>query len=352
MQKVIIDVDPGIDDSYALSVASLNEDIEIMAITVVHGNTSVDNGAINTKIVLDNIFPKHKPQPPIYLGAQKPLYKPENKFFFYNKDGLAGLHETLYKNEADHLKETFLKEKKSNHSPHAANKIVELVNQYPNEITIIALAPLTNLALALKLCHEPEKFTKNIKKILIMGGNEPKDFFNETTHDTSSNYPEFNFRIDSTAAKIVLEEYLCPISIVTFDSSLRAFEIETSILIEEFKKYVHKSKRCNFLQSIGIVHRLACKNPTKFFSCDLAAVLCFLHSNECKAEFKKLSNYTVQSDESNLDGLLVERNESKEKVLNKNIDICTTMDSQINYELFKSYLEKMKKLDENEDNFI
>ena len=89
MQKVIIDVDPGIDDSYALSVASLNEDIEIMAITVVHGNTSVDNGAINTKIVLDNIFPKHKPQPPIYLGARKPLYKPENKFFFHNQDGLA-----------------------------------------------------------------------------------------------------------------------------------------------------------------------------------------------------------------------------------------------------------------------
>jgi purine nucleosidase len=75
----------------------------------------------------------------------------------------------MFKTEIGNLKETFLKEKKSNHSPHAANKIVELVNQYPNEITIIALAPLTNLALALKLCHEPEVFTKKIKRLVIMG---------------------------------------------------------------------------------------------------------------------------------------------------------------------------------------
>ena len=352
MQKVIIDVDPGIDDSYALSIASLNENIEIIAITVVHGNTSIDNGAINTKLVLDKIFPKHKKQPPIYLGAQKPLFKPENRFYFHNQDGLAGTHENLYKTEVDHLKETFLKEQKSKDLSHAANKIVELVNQYPGEIAIIALAPLTNLALALKICHEPEKFTKNIKKILIMGGNEPKGFFNEITHDTSKNYPEFNFRIDSTAAKIVIDEYLCPISIVTFDSSLRGFEIETSVLIEEFQKYIHKSKRCNFLERIGIIHRLACTSPLKFFSCDLAALLCFLHASECKAEFKKLNNYTVQVDNSNLDGLLVERAESIKTVLNENIDICITMDSNINYELFKSYLEKLKTLDESEENFI
>jgi purine nucleosidase len=75
----------------------------------------------------------------------------------------------MFKTEIENLKEKFLKEKKSKHSPHAANKIVELVNQYPNEITIIALAPLTNLALALKLCHEPEKFTKKIKRLVIMG---------------------------------------------------------------------------------------------------------------------------------------------------------------------------------------
>jgi inosine-uridine nucleoside N-ribohydrolase len=103
------------------------------------------------------------------LGAEKSLSKELDIFPFFNIDGLGGSHELLFKNEIENLKETFLKEQKSNNLPNAASKIVELVNQYPNEITIIALAPLTNLALALKECPDPEAFTKKIKRLIIMG---------------------------------------------------------------------------------------------------------------------------------------------------------------------------------------
>lgn len=349
--KLIIDVDSGIDDSYALAIASLNENTEIIAITVVHGNTSVENGAINSKLVLDKIYPKHKEQPPIYIGAVKPLTKSENVFYFHNKDGLAGTHENIYKNEVDQIKETFLKEKITADSEHAAKKIVELVNQYPNEITIIALAPLTNLALALKVSPDQAKFTNNIRKVVIMGGNEPDGFFDAHTHDTSSNYPEFNFRTDPDAAKMVLDCYKCPLTITTFDCCLRSFEVKTDELIQDFEKYIHESKRCRFLERIGIIHRLACKNPLTFYSCDLVAVLGFLHSDECKAVFKKLNNYTIKVENSNMDGLLVERTESKESI-NENIEICTTMNSFYAYNLFKTYLEKMKLLDEKEVNSV
>ena len=339
--KVIIDCDPGIDDSYALSIASFNEDVEILAITVAHGNVSVDHAAINAKLVLDKVYPNNKPQPPIYIGAVKPIIKKENAFYFHHKDGLAGTHETLFKTEVNNIKETFLKERKS--APHAASKIVELVNNHPNEVTIIALAPLTNLALALKLSHDPVQFTKNIKKLVIMGGNEPKEFSNEPNHDTSTNYPEFNFRTDPTAAKIVLDEYLCPIKIITYDCCLRAFNVETNLLIAEFKKHIQKSKRCYFLERIGILHRLSCAKPLIFYSCDLVAVIGTLHSDECQTVYKKCNNLTIQSNNSQLDGLIIEQNESHET---KSVELCITMNSTATYEIFKSYLEKFVLTDE------
>ena len=144
-------------------MALQQENIDILAITIASGNTSLDNGALNAKLTLDKLF-SHKKHSEIFLGAEKSLSKAFDFYPFFNIDGLGGSHQTLFKNEIENLKETFLKEKKSNNSPHAANKIVELVNKYPNEITIIALAPLANLALALKVCDDPDAFTKNIKR--------------------------------------------------------------------------------------------------------------------------------------------------------------------------------------------
>ena len=161
--KIIIDCDSGIDDLYALTVALLHEDADIIAITVTDGNTSLENGTINTKLAIDKLF-NHKKKPVIYMGAEKSL---STEFFaenFFGVDGLGGEREKYFKAEVDDIKENFLNQTKA--LPHAASKIVELVNQYTNEVTIIALAPLTTIALAYQMCPD---FTKNIKKLVIMG---------------------------------------------------------------------------------------------------------------------------------------------------------------------------------------
>ena len=162
------------------------------------------------------------------------------------------------------------------------------------------------------------------------------------------NYPEFNFEYDSIAAKTVLDTYSCPITIYTYDCCLRSFDVETAILIDEFNNYIQTSKRCNFLERIGIPHRLACVVPRLFFSCDLVTVIGFFHGEECKAIFQKLDNYTIQANSGKLDGLLVKRTDNHEKI-NPNVELCVKMDSSKTFEIFKTYLDKLKQLDKNEE---
>ncbi len=162
------------------------------------------------------------------------------------------------------------------------------------------------------------------------------------------NYPEFNFEYDSVAAKIVLDTYLCPITIYTYDCCLRSFDVETDVLIEEFNNYIKTSKRCHFLERIGIPHRLACLIPRLFFSCDLVTVIGCFHAEECRAVFKKLDNFTVKANSGKLDGLLVKRTENLE-IVNANVELCVTMDSSITFKIFKTYLDKLKLIDENEN---
>ncbi len=173
------------------------------------------------------------------------------------------------------------------------------------------------------------------------GGNDPY----KVTHD---NYPEFNFKYDHVAAKIVFDEYLCPITVYTFECCLRSFDIKTNTLIEEFNKYIETSKRCRFLERIAIPHRLASENPHVFVCCDLLAVLGLFHGEECKAVFQKLDNFTIQSNGSDLDGLLVKRKDSVDEI-NSNIEICVTMDSSMTFQIFATYLEKLKQSDEYDD---
>ena len=322
----------------------MQKDVDILAITIASGNTALDNGAINTKLALDKLF-YNKTYPPIYLGAETSLSKHKDFYPFFNIDGLGGAHETLFKTEVNNIRETFLKEIKS--APHAASKIVELVNNHPNEVTIIALAPLTNLALALKLSHDPVQFTKNIKKLVIMGGNEPKEFSNEPFVDRVLNYPEFNFKYDAIAAKIVFDQFLCPITVYTYDCCLRAFDLETDVLIEEFEKYIQKSKRCHFLERIGIPHRLACIIPRVFYCCDLVTVIGLFHETYCEAVFKNIKSASVQANNSKLDGLIIQQKEPTE-MINENIELCVTMNSRNVFDIFKSYLDKLKMMDETE----
>jgi hypothetical protein len=75
-------------------------------------------------------------------------------------------------------------------------------------------------------------------------------------------------------------------------------------------------------------------------------IIGIFYSNECKAVYKKLHNYTIQANSSKLDGLIVERTEDSNNLINENIELCITMDSTDTFNIFKSYLVKLRKSDE------
>jgi len=273
--KVIIDCDVGVDDAFAIMLASLLENVEILAITVVHGNSNLQNCYNNTKLVLNKLYANRnlfKP-PEVYIGASKPFLSHwQIQEPYFGADGLCGKAHTLYKSEIEEIKKSFHQNLKQ--EEHAANKIFQLVNDFPGEITIICLGPLTNLALAIRLSHNSELFSAKIKKLVIMGGDEPAE---------DNKHIEANFAIDPISAKIVIDDYKCPILISTFQFTIRSFNksVDLQKLKNFFEQYSSKSKTCEFMQSIGIITNE--KNELKdYISCDYTTMLVALRDDECK----------------------------------------------------------------------
>ncbi len=325
--------------SIGIAFASVCDDTEILALTVVNGNTSLDQCAINAKLIVDKIF-AGKTKPPIYIGARHPIAECVSTHdFYYGKDGLTGTTLSDYKVEVDKIKE---EQSQITDRTHAALKILELVEKYPNEVTILALGPLTNLALAVNLSHDPDSFTRKIKKIFIMGGSEPPSFSEYPDSSNEVNYPEFNFRLDAIAAKIVFDRYKCPISVFTFDTCLRSFQMPTVDLQKEFDKYRAKSERCDFLANIGLKHRVTVANPHIFRCCDLLATIGTFYENQCNGVSKRLGKYTIETNDKKLDGIFKLDDSADEK---RDIELCILMDMEKTVAIFKDHLQKLAKLD-------
>lgn len=180
--KVIIDTDCGVDDALALMLAFSREDLcEVSAITCCHGNTNVDN-------VCDNVLRVCEAcditQLDIYRGCHRPLIDDLCTENFFGTDGFGEKSIQFPKSQIKVKDE------------HAVQALIRLAKENPRQITIIAIAPLTNLAMAQRI--DPT-FFNNLKEIFILGGNI----------DASGNITttaEFNFFVDPEAAHIVLSE--------------------------------------------------------------------------------------------------------------------------------------------------
>lgn len=154
VEKLIIDVDTGVDDAQAVMLALSRPDIEVVAITCVAGNVDVDQVCLNTLKVLSVCG---RLDIPIYKGCNRPMVgEGFQATHYHGLDGLgdAGLDLGVTLDQVQ--------------KEHAVSALLKLVHQYPGELTLVALAPLTNIALALK--QDPE-FGKKLKRVTIMGGN-------------------------------------------------------------------------------------------------------------------------------------------------------------------------------------
>lgn len=150
--KVIYDTDPGIDDAMALYFALAHPAIHVIGITTTFGNVTVEQAAINA-LYLTAIAGKNVP---VTKGVATPWCKPSEAppAHIHGADGLGNLpHRAATSNQLDPRS--------------SAQFIVETARAQPGEITLVAVGPLGNLSLALKL--EP-RLPQLLREVIVMGG--------------------------------------------------------------------------------------------------------------------------------------------------------------------------------------
>jgi purine nucleosidase len=195
MKKVMIDCDVGVDDALALILAFHSPELDVKAVTGVNGNVPLEQVFENIQNVLSLIHPQNRPL--IAKGADQPLKgKPIYAHSIHGQDGLGGAK----------IDRKGRKEGWQFYAGPADKLIPEVARQYPDETTLIAVGPLTNLALAIQ--KDPEGMRK-LKEIVIMGG-AIRTGGNITPH------AEFNIFSDPLAAKEVFGSKLS-ITLVPLD---------------------------------------------------------------------------------------------------------------------------------------
>lgn len=190
MTRIIIDTDPGHDDAMALLMLFSVSQIEILTITTVAGNSTIENTTRNAKYILSLA---KKESVPLFAGSAKPIMRDLILANVHGESGMDGSGAELLPIERI--------------IDQAADKIIEIVKQNSGEITLLTLGPLTNIAKA--FLKEPF-LPKMIKQIIMMGGAI-------AVPGNKNRVAEFNFFVDPEAAKIVfdseVEKVLVPLDV-------------------------------------------------------------------------------------------------------------------------------------------
>ena len=194
MTRIILDTDPGIDDALAIFLALASPEIQLEAITTVSGNVAVEQ---TTRNALTLLTLAERTDIPVARGSRNPLVRtPINAPDVHGTNGLGDviLPEPTIQPVAQH----------------AVDLIIQTVLDNPGDITLVAIGPLTNLALALR--REPG-IIQHVHEVVLMGG-----ALRVPGNTTPS--AEFNIFADPHAAHIVLQAGW-PIRIVSLDTTTR-----------------------------------------------------------------------------------------------------------------------------------
>jgi len=184
VRRVIIDSDPGIDDAVAIMFALGCGRLDLKAITTVSGNLQADRCSVNARKILELVDARRIP---VARGMQAPLVRPYPRDpFSHGDDGLGNLD----------LPEPAIPEDER----FAPDVIVELVSRYSGEISIISLAPLTNIALA--VMKDPELPLK-VSELIIIGGTYGFGSAGSLRATGDNPTSEWNIYVDPEAARIV-----------------------------------------------------------------------------------------------------------------------------------------------------
>lgn len=194
MRKFIIDTDTAADDAIALITFLRQKTVKLIAITVVAGNVPIEYGIKNAQYAVDIAGTYN---PPIFRGMHKPLIRE-----LFTAQSIFGDH------GLGNVK--LPKFPKPINPGHAIDIIINAIMENPGEVEILAIGPLTNLAMA--YLKEPA-IAENVKHVFIMGGTG-------SGPGNVTETAEFNFYVDPEAAKIVLNSGM-PLTLVGFDVSMQ-----------------------------------------------------------------------------------------------------------------------------------
>ncbi|KAK9814425.1 hypothetical protein WJX72_005766 [[Myrmecia] bisecta] len=196
-KKLWIDCDAGVDDAQGLMLALAAPGVDVVGISIVHGNVDVTKVSKNVARILTLC---DRQDIPYYVGADEPLLgQPMDASFFHGEDGLgdvpsvAPAYDTLTLEPAAGI---------------AAVKLSEAAQHWNGCLEVVAIGPLTNIALACKL---DQNFPKRVAALYVMGGAETRGNISPTA--------EFNFHCDPEAAHLVLKKFHNTV-MVTWDCTM------------------------------------------------------------------------------------------------------------------------------------
>lgn len=240
MNKIIFDCDPGIDDALALLLAAGSAELDILAVTTVAGNRPVATTSVNAGKILDLAG---KQQVPVYAGAERPFGHAEARCnLVHGADGLGGVA---------------LGAPRKPLSGHAANRIVELLEAHPaGSVTLVATAPLTNLALAEMLAPG---ILRRARELVVMGG-----ALRVPGNITSS--AEFNFYADPAAAQMVVRSGA---QLVLFPLDVTGAAVMSAEWIASFKDFGSACGRA----AAAMLEAYALLDPLLHDACPVAYLL-------------------------------------------------------------------------------
>jgi inosine-uridine nucleoside N-ribohydrolase len=215
-QKLIVICDPGIDAAFALGLAFHDASLDVLAVAATAGNTDANQATQNVHVVVEQIDPPRWPR----VGAALPVEYDVDGVRLHGEGGLGGVSFPCARL----------------HHPHPSDKLVsDLVRQYPKEVTIVILGPLTTFARAVD--RDPE-LPSLIQRLICVAGawQEPGD---------ASVVAEFHSYCDPLAARQVLK---CgaPLVLIPLDVSRKLLFSPADLL----ELPAPESRTCRFLRRI------------------------------------------------------------------------------------------------------
>ena len=198
-RKLILDVDTGTDDAVAIMLAALHPNLDLVGVTTVNGNVEVEHCTDNSLRVLDAVG---RADIAVHEGANRPLVRLDFPVPRRTDDRAGKFHgKTL----------PVPPSRRAKSGRHAVEFLIETYRAATEEIVLVPVAPLTNIAMALAL--DP-KFVDRVPEVVVMGGG----------HEIGNVTPsaEFNIWGDPEAAAMVFAAGFRKITLVTLDATHRA----------------------------------------------------------------------------------------------------------------------------------